>query len=187
MRPAFGSGEDWNPCKVLAHRWPDVLRPAFGSGEDWNEQGRAHHVGAFGLRPAFGSGEDWNELYSRVTLDVRFVAPGLRVGRGLELFRDRAGRLWRVRCARPSGRARIGTRPTAPATRGPRVAPGLRVGRGLEPSAEGLALPGPTLRPAFGSGEDWNRLRASRQSRGEMVAPGLRVGRGLEPHPNSSR
>ncbi len=37
LRPAFGSGEDWNGLKVERHPLPGIaLRPAFGSGEDWN-------------------------------------------------------------------------------------------------------------------------------------------------------
>ncbi|HET7480561.1 MAG TPA: hypothetical protein VFJ72_13725 [Rubrobacteraceae bacterium] len=66
MRPAFGSGEDWNfasrpwPCKVSR------LRPAFGSGEDWNIAALAVRGGQMsGLRPAFGSGEDWNYINMR--------------------------------------------------------------------------------------------------------------------------
>ncbi len=37
LRPAFGSGEDWNHYpheeEEIRETW---LRPAFGSGEDWN-------------------------------------------------------------------------------------------------------------------------------------------------------
>ncbi len=62
LRPAFGSGEDWNRVEVLCLRRISLLRPAFGSGEDWNSYG-AEIVNSFPklLRPAFGSGEDWNE------------------------------------------------------------------------------------------------------------------------------
>ncbi len=182
------------------------------------------------------------------------VAPGLRVGRGLEHTRGarrvadsgrcarpsgraRIGTPWRgsippsrlCRCARPSGRARIGTRSSFSSRTRRRVAPGLRVGRGLEHArqveprpAVGVVAPGlrvgrglelrnrtertPVLwlRPAFGSGEDWNSMSASSSrlprrcarpsGRARIgtalswqipcpasVAPGLRVGRGLEP------
>ncbi len=38
LRPASGSGEDWNmACKGLVYG-PQSLRPASGSGEDWNLQ-----------------------------------------------------------------------------------------------------------------------------------------------------
>ncbi len=40
---------------------PQGLRPAFGSGEDWNGTLNDERVARDLLRPAFGSGEDWNE------------------------------------------------------------------------------------------------------------------------------
>ncbi len=85
LRPAFGSGEDWNSrvvsatfCTVPvapglrvgrgleprpgaahdARRGP--LRPAFGSGEDWNDMRMLRLSNLPMLRPAFESGEDWN-------------------------------------------------------------------------------------------------------------------------------
>ncbi len=39
LRPAFGSGEDWNIFPLLVGRHYLELRPAFGSGEDWNSSG----------------------------------------------------------------------------------------------------------------------------------------------------
>ncbi len=43
-------------------RLPRVaLRPAFGSGEDWNNPVTVKEANVYKLRPAFGSGEDWNE------------------------------------------------------------------------------------------------------------------------------
>ena len=39
------------------------------------------------------------------------------------------------------------------------VAPGLRVGRGLEHAVLYVTLDRVMLRPAFGSGEDWNIAR----------------------------
>ncbi len=108
LRPAFGSGEDWNVVPSPSMTDLSPLRPAFGSGEDWNlggtryctmrnccarPSGRARigtcvyvcvRAGGRWLRPAFGSGEDWNTL----------SASGAGISYG---------------CARPSGRARIGT------------------------------------------------------------------------------
>ena len=109
------------------------LRPAFGSGEDWN--GGAKHNAPFPsmLRPAFGSGEDWNpECGEPVGMDLG-VAPGLRVGRGLEL-------------------AGVQFSPTVAS-----VAPGLRVGRGLELGALGGESVCPRVAPGLGYSDnaDW--------------------------------
>ncbi len=253
LRPAYGSGEDWNFRSSLCKRrsiccarptgrarigtrarvvrpyllW--LLRPAYGSGEDWNGLWRDLGMRSGLLRPAYGSGEDWNKQKgapcpahgrcARPTGRARIgtsrrrtrgasprVAPGLRVGRGLEHVRQavdralfdvapglRVGRglepealpLRRplgLRCARPTGRARIGTYGRASSRNGPA-----------------------RLRPAYGSGEDWNfvsipmvssltrcarptgRARIGTRSVtltgpvAFVVAPGLRVGRGLEP------
>ncbi len=107
------------------------------------------------LRPAFGSGEDWN---SGKPVDIA-LNPG---------------------CARPSGRARIGTAPFCVRRFLRHVAPGLRVGRGLEQERLTAQVANAMLRPAFGSGEDWNTVAVLTGARPGEVAPGLRVGRGLE-------
>ena len=39
-----------------------VLRPAYGSGEDWNAVLIGVAPTLLGLRPAYGSGEDWNSM-----------------------------------------------------------------------------------------------------------------------------
>ena len=61
LRPAYGSGEDWN---CFADRPPagpmSPLRPAYGSGEDWNTRGIKEDLSLSQLRPAYWSGEDWN-------------------------------------------------------------------------------------------------------------------------------
>src|SRR5665811_694904 len=87
---------------------------------------------------------------------LRQVAPCLRVGRGLKL--GSAGRSddGGVRCALPSGGARIETTGNRrSASRSNQVAPCLRVGRGLK-HRRGGDNPGwyVELRPAFGWGED---------------------------------
>ncbi len=111
LRPAFGSGEDWNlradphPRKSLA-----MLRPAFGSGEDWNSYRGPTPPPITPLRPAFGSGEDWNKEWICRGNGRYLVAPGLRVGRGLEPEHRLDTELAGVSCARPSGRARIEAR-----------------------------------------------------------------------------
>ncbi len=157
------------------------MRPAFGSGEDWNRFGTVILANGFSLRPAFGSGEDWN-FY---TLDVPHVPRGCArpSGRARIGTSTVAGRCppTTCGCARPSGRARIGTcrDPLAPLDHFP-VAPGLRVGRGLEQPVPDEMAGDNRLRPAFGSGEDWNGIRGQPGPRRRVVAPGLRVGRGLE-------
>ena len=111
------------------------------------------------------------------------AAPGLRVGRGLKHLLPREPQRREPGCARPSGRARIETRPAprkratassgcarpsgrarietstsrwAP-SRSTSAAPGLRVGRGLKRGAGRAGDAG-----------------------GQHAAPGLRVGRGLK-------
>ena len=107
------------------------MRPAYGSGEDWNQALYRQKLGEGLLRPAYGSGEDWN----------RALQPHAAHERG---------------CARPTGRARIGTAYLCTSGSGVDVAPGLRVGRGLEPALVDHESIGGQLRPAYGSGEDWN-------------------------------
>ena len=60
LRPAYGSGEDWNRGSKEALVPLETLRPAYGSGEDWNPKIEKRSGYARGLRPAYGSGEDWN-------------------------------------------------------------------------------------------------------------------------------
>jgi hypothetical protein len=57
-----------------------------------------------------------------------------------------------------------------------------RVGsrKGLADAALDKGLQWQRLRPAFGSGEDWNMIKAASRMMRQEVAPGLRVGRGLE-------
>ncbi len=40
LRPAYGSGEDWNMLPIVV-AVAALLRPAYGSGEDWNTIGIA--------------------------------------------------------------------------------------------------------------------------------------------------
>jgi len=87
------------------------LRPAYGSGEDWNYKWNPRGVYIEELRPAYGSSEDWNVDCKMTAANMEWaagVAPGLRVGRGLELGEHG--------CARDA----------VP------VASGLQVGQGLE-------------------------------------------------------
>ena len=106
------------------------------------------------------------------------VAPGLRVGRGLEPHVERSSRSLAspTRCARPPGRARIGTRTgTHPRRRGFCQAPcgatccARPPGRArIGTSASSLPVPArrhQRLRPASGSGEDWNK--SSRSAEGD--------------------
>ncbi len=60
LRPAFGSGEDWNLTRMRQREGLALLRPAFGSGEDWNIRVTLLRCSSIVLRPAFGSGEDWS-------------------------------------------------------------------------------------------------------------------------------
>ncbi len=180
LRPAFGSGEDWNwedtgnavdnfdvapglrVGRGLEHQDLDLrkrallLRPAFGSGEDWNYWAPSSVLGLSRLRPAFGSGEDWNTPPPPETRPCNGCArPSGRARIGTPRPSHRLPRAGRG-CARPSGRARIGTRYAVEELPFLEVAPGLRVGRGLE------------------------LLRVAAALRAILVAPGLRVGRGLE-------
>ena len=109
------------------------------------------------------------------------VAPGLRAGRGLKQvgiikLPDRL-----ERSARPSGRARIETRPRAATRPGCAVAPGLRAGRGLKRLGAPRGLLGLT-----GSARPSGRARIETCSGSRAwpavrrVAPGLRAGRGLK-------
>ncbi len=83
LRPAFGSGEDWNlPLSTALYICRASLRPAFGSGEDWNITEDAGMTFKDWLRPAFGSGEDWNSRAACCSGVLGFAAPGLRAGRG---------------------------------------------------------------------------------------------------------
>ncbi len=162
---------------------PARLRPAFGSGEDWNgEYGVVARSASWVLRPAFGSGEDWNERLLSTDAPILMVAPGLRVGRGLE---QRGGvAIGRAERHAVAPGLRVGRGLELDGDQGGQddgeVAPGLRVGRGLERLKRARGIVSPWLRPAFGSGEDWNILILSHLAPHCGVAPGLRVGRGLE-------
>ena len=126
LRPAYGSGEDWNHAVVVGVVLLPELRPAYGSGEDWNRSPSFAVITAMLLRPAYGSGEDWNQRGLRIVLCGHAVAPGLELveheqgvvevelrpaygsgedwnGEGLTPVQGVSG------CARPTGRARIGT------------------------------------------------------------------------------
>ncbi len=132
------------------------------------------------LRPAFGSGEDWNRTVSELSLAPHPVAPGLRVGRGLE--RVCRGETNRSKDVAPGLRVGRGLELRLRVGLDGRnyVAPGLRVGRGLEPRPLEITPSLMALRPAFGSGEDWNIEPLPLLINTRIVAPGLRVGRGLE-------
>ncbi len=125
------------------------MEPVF-AGESWGE-----HV----LRPAFGSGEDWNlGIYPRRSICAS-VAPGLRVGRGLEREEARRVEDGLRRCARPSGRARIGTSTRAWRGRASQLLrPAFGSGEDWNPNQLTPTVAVPPLRPAFGSGEDWNKV-----------------------------
>ena len=59
MRPAYGSGEDWNPFYGHALKLGHEMRLAYGPGEDWNNKFREPAQLDITLRPAYnGSGED---------------------------------------------------------------------------------------------------------------------------------
>jgi len=136
LRPASGSGEDWNgEPPELPKDTVKRLRPASGSGEDWNAVTAPVIAPRPGrLRPASGSGEDWNPEEESVPMLLALdVASGLRVGRGLEQagVQGYAGRT-RLRPASGSGEDWNHYRPY----------------HAREPRGE--------LRPASGSGEDWN-------------------------------
>ncbi len=106
LRPAFGSGEDWND---RFHRWAvpvGGVAPGLRVGRGLEPEPQHREVAVDGLRPAFGSGEDWNSSGWDRFASLLLVAPGLRVGRGLEHRRQQLLRSERA------------------------VAPGLRVGRG---------------------------------------------------------
>ncbi len=113
-------------------RFGHSVAPGLRVGRGLERRRNKRTSGTDMLRPAFGSGEDWNVLKAAY---VRRLFAG---------------------CARPSGRARIGTPTNTPRGGGHRVAPGLRVGRGLELVVRPVASYQTRLRPAFGSGEDWN-------------------------------
>ena len=83
LRPVSGSGEDWNRVRTIFASCRVRLRPVSGSGEDWNTSASVASSLAPSLRPVSGSGEDWNRLGLRCTR-TGSVAPGLRIGRGLE-------------------------------------------------------------------------------------------------------
>ncbi len=108
------------------------------------------------------------------------VAPGLRVGRGLEPLHGRLQEPQGQGCARPSGRARIGTRnpPQRDQNKERCARPSGRARIGTPSSAFGCILASGCARPS-------GRARIGTTSgggscRGPRVAPGLRVGRGLE-------
>jgi hypothetical protein len=80
-RARIGTHRLW----CLPHQW-SWLRPAYGSGEDWNKTGVGNDfsvIATWGLRPAYGSGEDWNYQVCAEAA-VNWDAPGLPAGRGLE-------------------------------------------------------------------------------------------------------
>ena len=132
------------------------------------------------------------------------VAPGLRIGRGLEL--KETGQLLQLAesCARSSDRARIGTSWCAWRLAMRTVAPGLRIGRGLELQAprgaddqQGCARSSDRARigtitsratvsttvavaPGLRIGRGLEHESRARDAETRRVAPGLRIGRGLE-------
>jgi hypothetical protein len=84
LRPAYGSGEDWNQISSAATWASMLLRPAYGSGEDWNYQDAITQCMAF--RCARPTGRARIET----TSGIRAVSTSRSY-------------------ARPTGRARIGT------------------------------------------------------------------------------
>jgi hypothetical protein len=81
------------------------------------------------LRPAHESGEDWNQNGVTVTLQ-KPMRPAYTGRARIGTLRQALPSHWgaRARCARPTGRARIGTSTTSWATSGGDVAPGRRPG-----------------------------------------------------------
>ena len=116
-----------------------------------------------------------------MTASISRVAPGLRIGRGLEQAQVEGPHAGGIRCARSPDRARIGTITHHPYLCPALVAPGLRIGRGLERLVVLDHDQDPLrLRPVSGSGEDWNYYTVLYPLDKLGVAPGLRIGRGLE-------
>ncbi len=191
QRPAFGPGEDRNSSPgATSAACSSAQRPAFGPGEDRNSSAVTRTAGTSGRqRPAFGPGEDRNTtrlIALAAALDP--AAPGLRAGRG-----SQPSTALPTRCgtgsssARPSGRARIATVPSASGGVCPlTAAPGLRAGRGSQQdvtvSPRLAVIPGaaPGLRAGRGSQQ---RRAALVPWRHHRAAPGLRAGRGSQPPP----
>jgi len=157
LRPAFGSGEDWNRSEPDTVPACDLVAPGLRVRRGLEQPPRIKKRARAALRPAFGSGEDWNVALTGDYKKAIVVAPGLRVGRGLEPRALRfPAHLCRVAPGLRVGRGLelYGVYQLAGTLL---VAPGLRVGRGLEPVVTWRNVASTVLRPAFGSGEDWNR------------------------------
>ncbi len=109
------------------------------------------------------------------------VAPGLRVGRGLELRRSRLEVRNRSHVA-PG--LRVGRGLELQVSQGSRrclyVAPGLRVGRGLELEDHHREQLAADVAPGLRVGRGLELRLGSNRAAVPTVAPGLRVGRGLE-------
>ena len=164
LRPAYGSGEDWNMgtsnCPVAAS---NVAAPGLRVGRGLEPD--AVHP-ACGLRCCSARlsgrariGTRLTSTRSKSTSPCARASVRARIGTANGMgSRD----LW-SRCARPSGRARVGTTRTPSPSRWRSAAPGFRVGRGLEHVSV--------------VGDGFYR----------RVAPGLRAGRGLERVPGDRR
>ncbi len=60
LRPAFGSGEDWNTDTLDAILQTFAVAPGLRVGRGLERFGGCDYRCSWWLRPAFGSGEDWN-------------------------------------------------------------------------------------------------------------------------------